>query len=417
MLDSYFKYPGVLRRMRRGPLAGDIDELADEFAGLGYTRATARRYLSLLATFSRYAERLGHVRPETIDVALVERFLQKVRRSAWTRSVARSALGHAVRRLARRLLTTLTPAAPDNPDDLLLAAFESHLREVRGLQPRSCEGVVLVARRLLRWFHASHPGKALSDLGGQDILGFVTDLGATCAADATRSEAVSHVRGLLRYLHGQGVLRDDLARLVPRVPIWRLAKVPVYLAWTDVRAVIDSIDDATAVGKRDRALLLVLATTGLRSQEVRLLGLGDICWRTGELQIRQTKCRRGRVVPLLEEAGRALATYILSGRPPCAQPTVFVCHAPPVRPIPLASTVAAIVRRRLASCGLQAPPRAGAHLFRHSIATRLVQQERPIKEVADLLGHHSIDTTAVYVKVAMSQLERIALPFPVVSHE
>lgn len=418
MLDSYFKYPGVLRRMRRGPLAGDIDDLADEFAALGYTCATAKRYLSLLATFSRYAERVGgHVHPETIDVALVERFLQNVRRSAWTRTVARSALGHAVRRLARRFPAVVTPIAPDDPDNRLLAAFEAHLREVRGLQPRSCDGVVLIARRLLRWYRASRPGRALSDLGGQDILDFVTNLGATCATDGTRSAAVSHVRGFLRYLHGQGVLRDDLVRLVPRVPIWRLAKVPGHLAWADVRAVLDSIDDATAVGKRDRALLLILATTGLRSQEVRLLELGDIRWRTSELQIRRTKVRRERVVPLLEEAGRALATYILSGRPPCARPIIFVCHGPRVRPISRPGTVAAIVRRRLASCGLQAPPRVGAHLFRHSIATRLVQQERPIKEVADLLGHQSIDTTAIYVKVAISQLERIALPFPGMSHE
>jgi integrase/recombinase XerD len=417
MLDFYFKYPGVLRRMRRGPLASDIDDMADEFARLGYTHATARRYLSLLATFSRYAERVGHLRPETVDVALVERFLQKVRMSPCTRTVARSALGHAVRWLGRRLPATVIPTNPDNADDLLLAAFESYLREVRGLQPRSCEGVVLVARRLLHWYRASQPGKAVSDLGGQDILGFVADLGATCVTHATRSAAVSHVRGLLRYLHGRGVIRDDLARLVPRVPSWSLAKVPRYLAWRDVRVVIGSIDDTTAVGKRDRALLLILATTGLRSQEVRLLELGDIRWRTGELQIRRTKCRRERVVPLLEEAGRALATYILSGRPPCAQPTVFVCHVPPVRPIPLASTIAAIVRRRLANCGLQVPLRAGAHLFRHSVATRLVQQERPIKEVADLLGHHSIDTTAIYVKVAISQLERISLPFPMVPHE
>ncbi|WP_437721804.1 site-specific integrase [Sorangium sp. So ce861] len=212
------------------------------------------------------------------------------------------------------------------------------------------------------------------------------------------------------------MVQDDLARLVPRVPIWRLAKVPEHLAWTDVRAVIDSIDDTTAVGKRDRALLLILATTGLRSQEVRRLELRDIRWRTGELYIRRTKTRRERVVPLLEEAGRALATYILSGRPPGAHQTVFVCHVPPVRPIYFSSTVAAIVRRRLARCGLQAP-RVGAHLLRHSIATWLVQQERPIKEVADLLGHHSIDTTAMYVKVAIPQLEGMALPFPGANHE
>ncbi|WP_437631625.1 hypothetical protein [Sorangium sp. So ce854] len=144
MLESYFKYPGVLRRMRRGPLADDIDRLAEELGRLGYTRATARRYLSLVATFSRYAQRMGVACPETLDIALVERFLTQMPTSAGTRSVARSALGHAIRRVARCHLTSVTPAAPDDPDDRLLVAFREYLRNVRGLQPRSCEGIVLV---------------------------------------------------------------------------------------------------------------------------------------------------------------------------------------------------------------------------------------------------------------------------------
>lgn len=412
MLELYFKYPGVLRRMRRGPLADDIDDLAAELARVGYTRATARRYLSLVAKFSRYAERRRLARSSILDGALLERFLGRVSRSARTRSVARSALGHALRSAARTGLGSTAPsAAADDPDARMLAAFDAYLRDVRGLQPRSAEGVVLHAQRFLQWYRAARPGKELSNLKGQDILEFVSRLSAVCVADATRSAAVSHVRALLRYLHGQGVLPNDLARLVPRVPIWRLATVPRYLAWNDVRAAIDSIDQTTAVGQRDRALMLLLATTGLRSQEVRRLELDDICWRTGEVHIQRTKCKRERVVPLLEEAGHALATYILTGRPRCAHATIFLCHVPPVRPIPLASTVASIVRRRMAQCGLPAS-RGGAHLLRHSLATRLVQQARPIKEVADLLGHRTIDTTAIYVKVALPQLARLALPFP-----
>jgi len=416
MLESYFKYPGVLRRMRRGPLAGDIDRLASELARAGYTRATARRYLSLVAMFSRYAERRELTRDEALDCARMERFLVRLRRSTGTRSVSRSALGHVLRRIANAGPTPTGSAAATDPDARLLAAFEAFLRDVRGLQPRSAAGVALAARRLLQWYRVARPGQALSDLRGQDILAFVTHLGATCTADTTRSSAVSHVRTLLRYLHGRGVLEDDLARLVPRVPIWRLARVPGHLAWTDIRAVIDAIDDTTAVGQRDRALLVLLATTGLRSQEVRRLEMGDLHWRTGEVHIRRTKCRRERVVPLLEEAGRALAKYIMAGRPRCTHDAVFVCHVPPVRPIPLASTIAAIVRRRMAQAGLLAP-RGGAHLLRHSLATRLVQQGRPIKEVADLLGHRAIDTTTTYVKVAVPQLASLALPFPGLGHE
>ncbi|MBK8996120.1 MAG: tyrosine-type recombinase/integrase [Myxococcales bacterium] len=223
--------------------------------------------------------------------------------------------------------------------------------------------------------------------------------------------AVSHLRDLLRFLCGQRALRRDLVRVVPPVPHWQHSQVPRHLEWGEVRATIASIDSTTPVGKRDRAMLLLFATTGLRSQEVRRLEVGDIDWPAAKLHIRRTKSRRERVVPLTAEAGRALAEYILHGRPANASASVFLRHTAPVGPLRLSSTVAAIVRRRLKARGHR-PAWAGAHLLRHSLATRLVQQGRSIKEVADLLGHRQIDTTAIYIKVALPQLARVALPFP-----
>jgi integrase/recombinase XerD len=410
MLESFFKYSRVLDRMRCGPLADRLDTIAKELMRDGYARATTRRYLSLLATFSRYAARAGCVQPEAIDRALVTRFLAKIPTSHGTRSQARSALGHAVPHVFRRD-SSVNASISHDPDAATLVAFDAYLRDVRGLLPRSSEEVLRVARSMLRWYRARRPGKPLAALNGEDVLAFVAYLSTKCVADTTRSGAVSDVRSWLRYLHGRGVVRQDLARLVPRVPQWRLARVPGHLTWVEVRAVIDAIDPAEPTGKRDRALLLIFATTGLRSQEVRRLELHDIDWRRSELRIRRTKSRRERVVPLLEEAGRALAEYILAGRPPITSSIVFLRHVPPVGPLPLSSTMSAIVRRRLARCGLR-PALAGAHLLRHSLATYLVQQQRPVKEVADLLGHRRIDTTALYVKVALPQLARVALPFP-----
>jgi integrase/recombinase XerD len=160
---------------------------------------------------------------------------------------------------------------------------------------------------------------------------------------------------------------------------------------------------------RDRALLLLFATTGMRNQELLRLELQDVRWRAGEVLLRRTKARRERVVPLLAEAGSALAEYVLHARPRVASPQVFLCARPPTRPLGDSATVSDIVRRRLARCGLQPH---GARLLRHSLATRMVREERPIKEIADLLGHRSINTTAVYVKVALPQLGKVALPFP-----
>jgi site-specific recombinase XerD len=188
--------------------------------------------------------------------------------------------------------------------------------------------------------------------------------------------------------------------------------LPPRLAWEDVRRTIDAIDATTPSGVRDRALLLLLATTGLRNKELRMLELHDIHWRTAEVLVRRTKSKRERVVPLLQEAGEALAEYVLHARPRIKSQRVFLSHVPPIGPFRTSGGISRIVRSRLERSGIALPHVAGAHLLRHSLATQMVRQRRPINEVADLLGHRSIDTTAIYVKVALPQLADVALPFP-----
>ena len=413
MLESFFMYPRVLGRMRRGPLADHIDGLAAALEGARYSRASVRRYLSLVATFSRYAAQMGCARVENIDTSLIERFLRHVSASAGTRAQAKTAIGHTMRCLGRRDPYAGERADIPESDVPLLTGFDTYMRDVRGLRRRSREDVLRLVRRLLAWHREQRPGQPIGTLGGEDVLTFVSRVATTCVASSTRSGALSHVRGFLRYLRWAGVLDIDLAPLVPQVPCWRLARIPPHLEWSEVRAVVDAVDTTDAIGKRDRAILLLLATTGLRSQEVRRLELRDIHWRTGVLHVRRTKSRRERVVPLLHEAGAALADYVLHGRPrgAAAEARVFLRHVPPFDALRSSSTLAVIVRRRLARCGIR-QARGGAHLFRHSVATRMIQQERPVKEVADLLGHRSIDTTAIYIKVGVSQLQDVALPFP-----
>jgi integrase/recombinase XerD len=411
MLEEFFKYPAVLRRMRLGPLADDIDEIAAELVRNGYARKSAIRYLSLIASFSRHAARLGCKEPQSIGNALGEGFIARISKAEGTRSVARTAVGHALRHVMRQHPPGAASTPTEDPDVRLLAGYGSHLRDTRGLQPRSIEGLLLHARRTLVWYDNRRRKRSLSELRGAEVIALVSHVTSAAGATATKSAAASGIRSFLRYLRWEGVIQEDLAHLVPRVPCWRLAEVPSRLAWAEVRSVIEAVDTSHPVGKRDRALLLLLATTGLRSGELRRLELRDVNWRTGELRLRRTKSCRERVLPLLDEAGLALADYVLHGRPSVGHAEIFLSHRPPVRPLGCSGTVAAIVRRCLARCRI-CPPRAGAHLLRHSLATRMVQQGRPIKEIADLLGHRSVDTTAVYIKVALPQLESVALPFP-----
>ncbi|RMI06331.1 integrase [Sinorhizobium meliloti] len=177
----------------------------------------------------------------------------------------------------------------------------------------------------------------------------------------------------------------------------------------DVRRAIGAIGATTSVDIRDRAILLLLATTGIRNGELRAIRLRDIDWRTGEVFVRRTKGKRDRVVPLLEETGAALADYILRARPKVDSPYLLLSFTPPVGPFKFAAPISRIVRKRLRHVGVELGRVAGAHLLRHSLATQLVGQRRPINEIADLLGHRSINTTALYVKVATSQLAEVAL--------
>ncbi len=407
MLDLYFKYPGVLRRLRNGALGGEMDRIAAHLSAIGYKRGSAKVYIGRIGRFSDFVAR--NTLATTIDQTVIDRFLSSLP-TASSRIAAGTAIEHARRVAPERFsIPCLSVADPNGP---LLTAYLEHLRKVRGLESKTCEGLLVTARRVLAWYGDKVPKQPLAAMTGEHVLAVVEYLLSMSSKDATRSASTSHTRTFLRFLRWADFNDQDLARFVPRTPCWRLAHLPPRLPWEDVRRAIDAIDLTTPRGVRDRALFLLLATTGMRNKELRLLELPDIRWRTAEVLVRQTKARRDRVVPLMQEAGDALADYILHARPRIDSQRVFLCTVPPVGPFRASAPISRIIRRLLKGSGIDVPRGAGAHLVRHSLATELVSQRRPINEVADLLGHRSIDTTAIYVKVAVPQLADVALPFP-----
>jgi site-specific recombinase XerD len=242
-------------------------------------------------------------------------------------------------------------------------------------------------------------------------LDFITELAGLNASGSWRNNLCSLTRVFLRYLRWEGIVEVDLDRVVPTLPHWRLQSIPRHLPWAQVRTLIDSVDTSTPLGLRDRAVLLSIATLGLRNQEVRNLKLTEIHWRAGEIRLAETKSRRERALPLQQELGAALAEYVLHGRPRLGVPHVFVRHRAPLGPITSTHGIGDIVRRHLLRARIPAPSQ-GAHMLRHSLATRMVNQGVGVKQIADLLGHASIDSTAIYTKVDMRNLSAVALPFP-----
>jgi len=406
MLDHYFKYPKVLRRLRAGGIGEDLDCIAAYLFDNGYQHAAAKTYLGRLGRFSEFVS--GMARGRRICQSVIDTFVAE-RTTEVSRVATRTAIA-----LARRIVPERFAPRGEahNPHAPLLESYSDYTRNVRGLEARTREGQLLVAGRVLVWWDRHHAGKPLAAMTGEHVLTLVEHMMSRSAKLNTRAAIGSNVRRFLRFLYWADLNGSDLAHLVPRTPSYRLAHLPRQLAWESVRMAIDAVDATTPTGSRDRAILLLLATTGIRNKELRSLVLDDIRWRDAEMRIRYTKGRRDRTVPLMQEAGEALADYVRYARPDCVSRRVFLVHVPPVRPIETGATVARIVRLALQRVGVALDGPVGAHLIRHSLATRLVSQRTPINEVADLLGHRSIDTTAIYVKVAVPQLVELALPFP-----
>lgn len=222
---------------------------------------------------------------------------------------------------------------------------------------------------------------------------------------------VSALRSFLRYLVMIGKVRAELANCIPAVPGWRAAYLPVFLVKSESKKLLKTCDRRTTTGRRNYAILLLLLRLGLRASEVLNLTLDDISWDQGELNI-SGKGRKHRILPLPVDVGNALAFYIRYARPKCSVRQVFIRIQPPYRCLGNPSTISTIVRRALIVADLS-PQQKGAHLLRYTAAMDTLSNGATLFEVGELLGHCSIDTTAIYTKIDVAALRELAKPWPI----
>jgi len=213
----------------------------------------------------------------------------------------------------------------------------------------------------------------------------------------------------LRYLHYKGLIDCDLSLAVPKVARWSFSTVPKHLSPDQVREVLRHCDRGTALGRRDYAILLLLARLGLRASEVVRLQLDDVEWET----MRITVCGKGKSaqLPLPADVARAIAKYLRNDRPRCACRSVFIRDRAPIGGFSGSTAISKIVQRALEKAGVVSV-RKGAHLLRHSLATDMLRKGASLDEIGEVLRHKSPDTTAIYAKVDLNALKKLALPWP-----
>ncbi|MEZ5850301.1 MAG: site-specific integrase [Hyphomicrobiaceae bacterium] len=219
------------------------------------------------------------------------------------------------------------------------------------------------------------------------------------------------LRAFLRYLHHKGLHPASLADCVPSMRRWKLATLPTYLSATQVQKALDGCDRATVMGRRDYAILMMLAKLGLRANEVATLTVDDIDWRGGELRVR-AKGRQRVQMPMPPDVGSAVVAYLRDGRPRSSCRRLFVRTLAPHVGFASGCAITMIAKAALDRAGIEVCAHRGAHIFRHSLATELLRSGATLSEIGQLLRHESHDTTRIYAKVDIEALRTLSLPWP-----
>jgi integrase/recombinase XerD len=290
-----------------------------------------------------------------------------------------------------------------------LNKFDDYLLRVKGVAPSTRKIYCFWVRRFLAGF-CGPAAPDWSALRGADLAVFVRDEASRLKRNGRGVPGIA-MRAFVRYLIFLGVAQDGLQGAIPQRPRWRHVGLPRYLPQADVDRVVAGALDGTTRGRRNYAILLLLARTGLRAHEVAQLSLDDIDWREGIINVRSKKSRNERRLPLVHDVGAALVDYLEHCRPSCSFRTVFLRAIPPFTPFLGSGGVCRVARRALTRAGLHNTPSA-AHLFRHTAATRMIRGGASFKEIADVLGHAVISTTAIYAKLDIAGLSCVAMPWP-----
>jgi site-specific recombinase XerD len=393
--------------------------------GTGYARPVAAHYLDCAESFLAYlSERqmssLNAAEPSDVSSFLREElrtYRRRHRRSPLSTARWRQWRIAGVRRFLVVILGQWPPTAPaaspfEERCRAVCEEYSLELRERRNLASSTVYGHVAGAEQFLDWVGKD---KKVPDLGTLTVFDIDRYIKARVGSiQRTTRKAVSfQLRSFLRFLHRTGRIGADLAACVIAPTLYRYEGIPSVLEPEQVREILISASkDRSPNGLRNYAMLMLLATYGLRSGEIRRLQLEDVDWRGERLWIRHTKTGVRSCLPLMPKVGHALLNYLRVGRPKCAAREIFIrCRAPRCGFF-TSSTLNSMLRRHLAKIGIRPAGKRGPHVFRHSRAVSLLRAGVPVKEIGDVLGHRSAASTNVYLKLDDHELRSVALAIP-----
>ena len=414
MLERYFLKPQTVDRIMGCWLGESIEQYAAMLCETGYSARSILRRVPILVQFADFSDAR-----QTHDLAQAERFIDPFV-DHWLsshcvdaptalqrkeRSLARCTVRHFYSLIVWKSDYQKRKAPVPDPFVAEVPGFFTYLREERGLRPET----LYQYRYNLRRF-AMYLGQAgcrdLRVLSLPIVTGFIT----TTAQEVNYSAIIglaSCLRVFLRYLKREGLLDRDVSKLVEIPQRYRMADIPRSISWEAVQKVLDQPDRRTVVGRRDLAMLLLMATYGLRAREIAAMTLDDVDWKRDRLHVRERKADHTTAYPLAPTVGEAIIDYLKNGRPDVPSRALFWRHLAP-RTALTHSAVACTAGKYLRKAGITVP-RPGSHTLRHACVQRLVDSGFPLKTIGDYVGHRSASSTMIYAKVQVDALREVAL--------
>ena len=409
MLSELFDFPARIREIRGGPAGVHIEAFAEQLFQRGYSKISTRRHIRSAEHIVRWAVRQG-LSPHDLGERALKGFGDHLSRCRCGRyhCASRVEVVTGARLFLNHLQGVKEPSArnrqlaPAEPD--LLKEFCAWMRERRGTSDRALYNYSIPIRELIRRISGDP-----SALDARCLRQFVLEQSKGGRWSAQRCRTA--LRMFLRFLIAEGRCRASLLGAIPVVPHWRLTALPQYLPPEGVERLIACCSSTSRVGKRDRAILLLLARLGLRAGDIVQMRLSDIDWNGAWVHV-SGKSRRQTRLPLTQEIGQAIAAYIQASRFPVQSDALFLRSRAPFRALGSHCAVSMIVGRAFRRAGVKRPGRGAAHLLRHSVASSMLRRGASLQEISVLLRHRSIESTQIYAKVDVAGLQQIAQPWP-----
>lgn len=414
MLHHYFKPAYVLARIRSNVLGEIFDAFIEYLESRGHPRSAIRNFIGAAEHFG-YWLKMEQISVASINEETVNKFLDSHLPACscpppaprrW--KTVRTALRHLLRVLNKINNVPPKPFSKSGYINTAIVAFRAHLSKTCGLSDSTIESYTHYVRDFLEVKYRSGP-LDFSSIKAADLMTAISNR-ARRNSPAAAQHAASALRSYIRFLQLKGQCDGKLVHAVPRIPHRKNSNIPSALTDEEVQRLLSTFDLSTSLGQRDYAMVLCMVELGLRDSEVTRLCLDDINWRNATLRVPAGKTR-SKVLPLSKRLGKAIAVYIRKSRPKISERKLFFRHKQ-LEGVPIGGQVIRyVVRKAFILSGLF-PKFTGTHVLRHTAATRLHQKGASIKEVADILGHQRLDTTAIYTKVNLPMLSTVPLPWP-----